>query len=158
MNNQRYFPLFIDLTERKIVVVGGGKTGTRRVKALLPFTRNITVIAPELTADLRALAMAGHIQMVERPVKKSDFLDAFIVLAVTNDWKLNDTICKICRDEGIYVNTSNDREESDFLFPGICTQDDLVVGISSGGRDHHRARVLRAAVQKMMEQLPSYSE
>ena len=158
MSNQRYFPLFIDLSERQIVVVGGGKVATRRVKSLMPFTRNITVVAPDLTADLRALAMAGHIQVVERPVKKSDFLNAFIVLAVTNDRKLNDTIYNICRGEGIYVNTANDREESDFFFPGICIQDNLVVGVTAGGKDHHRARVLRAAIQKMMEQLPSYDQ
>ena len=46
MKNKRYFPMFIDLSDKKIIVVGGGKIATRRVTTLLQFTRNITVIAP----------------------------------------------------------------------------------------------------------------
>ena len=52
MKNKRYFPLYVDLSDKNIVVVGGGTIATRRVKALLLFTRNITVIAPKMTADL----------------------------------------------------------------------------------------------------------
>ena len=50
MKNKRYFPLYVDLSDKNVVVVGGGTIATRRVKALLLFTRNITVIAPKMTA------------------------------------------------------------------------------------------------------------
>ena len=158
MREKRYFPLFVDLSDKKIVVVGGGNIATRRVKSLLAFTRNITVIAPAITSDLIALSMSGHIQIEQRPVRRSDFAEAFMVLAATNDWKLNDTIYEICKDEGIFVNVANDREQCDFYFPGICIQDNLVVGVTASGDDHKRARLLRAAIQKMLERLPPMSQ
>lgn len=69
MKNKRYFPLYVDLSDKNIVVVGGGTIATRRVKALLLFTRNITVIAPKMTADLWELGKLGKIQIQPRPVK-----------------------------------------------------------------------------------------
>ena len=49
MKNKRYFPMFIDLSDKKIVVVGGGNIATRRIRTLLQFTRNITAIEPKST-------------------------------------------------------------------------------------------------------------
>ena len=92
MKNKRYFPLYVDLSDKNVVVVGGGTIATRRVKALLLFTRNITVIAPKMTADLWELGKLGKIQIQPRPVKKSDFSMAYMVLAVTNNRELNEEI------------------------------------------------------------------
>ena len=72
MKNKRYFPLYVDLSDKNIVVVGGGTIATRRVKALLLFTRNITVIAPKMTADLWELGKLGKIQIP--PCEKIRFL------------------------------------------------------------------------------------
>ena len=154
MSTKRYFPLFVDLSDKKVVIVGGGKVATRRVKALLAFTQNITVVAPYQTSDIQALSMAGHLTVESRPVRRSDFLNAFLVLAATDDRKLNETICDICRDEGIFVHVEDVQEDCDFIFPGICIQDSLVVGVTSHEKEHARAKILRASIQKMMEQLP----
>ena len=99
MKNKRYFPLYVDLSDKNIVVVGGGTIAPRRVKALLLFTRNITVIAPKMTADLWELGKLGKIQIQPRPVKKSDFSMAYMVLAVTNNSELNEEIYRICKEE-----------------------------------------------------------
>ena len=53
MKNKRFFPMFVDLSDKKIVVVGGGNIATRRIKTLLQFTRNITAVAPKTTMDSR---------------------------------------------------------------------------------------------------------
>ena len=116
--------MFIDLSDKNIVVVGGGNIATRRVKTLLSFTRNIRVIAPKVTMEMMELGKAGYVELITRPVKRTDFAMAYMVIAATNDRKLNDEIHRICRQEGVYVNVASDREQCDFYFPGIYMEED----------------------------------
>ena len=119
MKNKCFFPMFVDLSDKNVVVAGGGSIATRRVKTLLSFTRNITVIAPTMTPELIELGKTGKINAQMRPVKRSDFAFAYMVLAATNDWKVNDEIYKICKEEGIYVNVADSKDKCDFYFPGV---------------------------------------
>ena len=167
MKTKRYFPMFIDLSDKKIVVVGGGNIATRRVRTLLQFTRNITAIAPKCTMELQELgktgyapkvtmemmelSKAGYVELLTRPVKRSDFAMAYMVIAATNDWKLNDEIYRVCKEEGIYVNVADDKSKCDFYFPGIYMKDEVVVGITASGLDHSRAKKVRIAIQEAME-------
>ena len=151
MKNKPFFPMFIDLSDKNIVVVGGGSIATRRVKTLLAFTRNITAVAPKTTMELHELGKAGFVNLINRPVKRSDFTMAFMVIAATNDWKLNDEIYRVCKEEGIYVNVADDKSKCDFYFPGIYMQDEVVVGITASGLNHKKARKVRVAIQEAME-------
>ena len=151
MKNKRFFPMFVDLSDKKIVVVGGGNIATRRIKTLLQFTRNITAVAPKTTMELHELGKAGFVNLINRPVKRSDFTMAFMVIAATNDWKLNDEIYRVCKEEGIYVNVAYDKSKCDFYFPGIYMQDEVVVGITASGLNHKKARKVRVAIQEAME-------
>ena len=151
MKNKRFFPMFVDLSDKKIVVVGGGNIATRRIKTLLQFTRNITAVAPKTTMELHELGKAGFVNLINRPVKRSDFTMAFMVIAATNDWKLNDEIYRVCKEEGIYVNVADDKSKCDFYFPGIYMQEEVVVGITASGLNHKKARKVRVAIQEAME-------
>lgn len=73
MKNKRYFPMFIDLSDKKIVVVGGGNIATRRIRTLLQFTRNITAIAPKSTMELQELGKTGLCQSDYTSGKKVRF-------------------------------------------------------------------------------------
>ena len=155
MKNKRYFPMFIDLSDKKIVVVGGGNIATRRIRTLLQFTRNITAIAPKSTMELQELGKTGYVNLITRPVKRSDFDMAYMVIAATNDWKLNDEIYRVCKEEGIYVNVADDKSKCDFYFPGIYMKDEVVIGITASGLDHSRAKKVRLAIQEAMEEIVS---
>ena len=76
-----------------------------------------------------------------------------MVIAATSEWKINDEIYRICKQEGIYVNVVSDKEKCDFYFPGIFMQDDLVVGITASGLDHKKARRLREEIEKALEKI-----
>ena len=153
MKNKRYFPMFVDLSDKKIVVVGGGNIATRRVKTLLQFTRNVTAIAPKCTAELQELGKTGYVNLITRPVKRTDFQMAYMVIAATNDWKLNDEIHRVCKEEGIYVNVASDREACDFYFPGVYMRDEMVVGVTASGLDHKKAKRVREEIQNALEKV-----
>lgn len=142
--------MFVDLSDKHVVVVGGGNIATRRAKTLLQFTRNVTVVAPQMTAELLEMGKAGIVRTQIRPVKRSDFDFAYIVIAATNDWKLNEEIYRICKEQGIYVNVADDKSRCDFYFPAIYMKDELVVGITANGLDHKKARKVRVAIEEAM--------
>lgn len=144
--------MFVDLSDKKVVVVGGGNIATRRVKTLLQFTRIVTAIAPKCTAELQELGKTGYVNLITRAVKRTDFQMAYMVIAATNDWKLNDEIYRVCKEEGIYVNIADDKNKCDFYFPGIYMKDELVVGVTASGLDHKRAKKVRVAIQEAMEE------
>lgn len=150
--------MFVDLSDKNIVVVGGGNIATRRVKTLLQFTRNITVVAPQMTLELLEMGKAGQIISQIRPVKRSDFVRAYMVIAATNDGKLNDDIYRVCKEEGIYVNVASDKDKCDFYFPGVVMEDELVVGITASGLDHKKARRVREEIQKILEKAAGEEE
>ncbi len=147
------FPLFFDLRDRQVLVVGGGKIASRRIKALLPFAGRITVVAPECTEDLRALAGSGEIVWHARPFAEADLNGAFLVLAATGDAAADDTVWRLCRERGIWVNLASDRTKCDFYFPGVARKDSVIVGVTAGGTDHKRAREVSEAIRELLKDI-----
>ena len=88
-NETGYFPLFMDISDKKIVVIGGGNIAARRVKVLSQFCRNLTVVAPRIHPDLLTLEEKGQIRVIRREYEREDIYDAWMVLATTDQHKLN---------------------------------------------------------------------
>ena len=103
----RYFPLFVDLEQKKIVVVGAGRIAERRIQTLLSFEAQITVIAPEASVKIRKLAKEGrlHWQQERWSPEAESFLDgSLFVLAAVDDGAVNKAVFRACRARGIPVN------------------------------------------------------
>lgn len=151
MKQNKFFPLFVSLSGKKIVVVGGGKIATRRIQTLLPFCDGITVIAPEITEELKPLAEEGSVlHWHKKAYEREDILDADLVLACTDSKDLNDGIAAVCRCLGITVNHCGDKTKCDFYFPGVAACGSLVVGVTAGGTDHKKARKLTEKIREML--------
>lgn len=151
------FPLFVDLSEKKILVVGAGRIASRRMEALLPFAGQITVIAPEASPRVLKLAGDGCILYLQRPYIEGEIpRDICLVLAATGDREVNRAVYRECKEKGIPVNVSSQKELCDFYFPGIIQEKNLTVGVTAGGRDHALARrateYLRQAVKNFAKE------
>ena len=146
-----FFPLFVDLSAKHVVVVGAGRIAARRVSVLAQFTPHITVIAPGIHPDIEALALAGRLILVRKGYAPTDISGADLVLAATDDAGLNELICDDCRLRNIPVNVSSDKALCDFYFPGIVRQDNVVVGVTASGADHVFARRVTDAVRDALE-------
>ena len=81
-----------------------------------------------------------------------------MVIAATNDRKLNDDIYRVCKEEGVYVNVSSDREKCDFYFPGVFMKDEVVVGITASGLDHKKAKRVREEIENALEKTAGESD
>ena len=140
MRSSSYFPMFIDLSGKKIAVVGGGKIALRRIRTLLQFGGKLTVVSPEALPELEALAEEGRIVWIREAYRRELILDADMVLACTDNPAVNDEIYGVCRCLGIPVNVCSDRRKCDFYFPGVVKKENVVVGVTAGGTDHRKAR------------------
>ena len=147
------FPLFLDLTQKRITVIGGGNIATRRILTLLDFVRQITVIAPEIRPELEALALESRINVRKRKFVPDDLNDADLVITATGVADVDDWVWRLCREKQIPVNVSADQRKCDFFFPGIARKGNLVAGITAGGTDHKLVKRVTEAVQSILDTL-----
>ena len=151
MEDYPFFPVFVDLSGRRALVVGGGRIAARRVNTLSQFCPNVTVVAPSIHPDIAALAARGRVKTVARAYREEDLDGAELVLACTDNGALNAAVAEACRERRIPVNDASDRSRCDFLFPGIARRSPVVAGVTAGGRDHALARRATEAVRRCLE-------
>ena len=147
--DRRKFPLFIDLHGRRVVVCGGGQIAARRVRTLSLFGPEITVIAPEILPEIRALP---GVRCVEARCDPDSLPAADFVLAATGDPAVNAAVAAACRARGVPVNNASDQSQCDFQFPAVAVRGDLVAGVNAGGTDHSLVRRAAAAIRKLWEE------
>lgn len=147
---KKMFPLFVDLTEKKILVVGAGKIASRRVRTLLSFPGEITVEAPQAAEEILELAEKGEIHYRKKDYAREDLYDADMVIAATDNREVNEDIYSACKCLGIQVNVASDQNKCDFHFPGILEYDGVVMGFNGSGRDHRKVRQVREKVQEAL--------
>lgn len=119
-NRKHYFPMFVDLTDKKVVVAGAGTIAKRRIRTLVKFTDELIVVAPEVNQELKQMQQEGKLTILKKHFEREDIYDAALVIAATNDNKVNQEIYTACKCLGIPVNVCADKTRCDFYFPGIA--------------------------------------
>ena len=152
MEDRLFFPLFFDLSDKRALVVGGGKIAARRTKALLPFVGHLTVVTKEASDELRALSDAGEIELLERPFAPEDLEGMFLAVCATGDETVDETVWRLCRERGVLVNIASDKDKCDFYFPGVARRGSVVAGVTAGGTNHSLAREVTEKIRKMLEE------
>ena len=145
-----YFPVFIDLKGKDVVVVGGGLVAERKVKKLLPFEPNIKVIAPKVTKELKELRREGKIELMLRKVKLYDIKRAFLVICAVDDIRLQKRLYDYCKKRGILYNAVDSIEYCSFIFPALVVKGNVVIGISTSGRVPALSRAIREYLEKVL--------
>ena len=150
---KRYFPLFVNLKDVKTVIIGGGSIAQRRALVLSDFCGDITLVSPDITNGLKELSDAGRIRVIKRKYERSDIEGAAVVLALTDDAKLNERIHDDCKELGILVNVSTDKSLCDFYFPSVVRKGSMVAGICASGTAHKKVKEIRETVEEAMKEV-----
>jgi len=145
-----YLPVFLQLRARPVVVVGGGRVAARKVQLLRRAGATVTVVAPELHAELRELAAAGELRHVPAVFDPSHVTGAVAVVAATGLTEVNAAISAAARERQIPVNVVDDPERSTFIFPAIVERSPILVAISSGGKAPVLARRIREQLEALL--------
>ena len=140
----RYLPINLDIRTRPVVVVGGGEIAGRKVLRLLESGALVTVVAPQLTEELRQLARNGRIRHLERDYAAGDLNGAFLAIAATSDSAVNRTVAAEARGGSILIDRVDEPEMNSFTMPAVITRGDLVITVSTSGKSPALARKIRA--------------
>ena len=153
---KKYFPLYVDISEKKMVVIGGGVIATRRVKTLLAFAENIVVVAPEITQELQELHNQGCISWLQECYDMKQLQNADMVIAATNQPEINHQVKADCqaieKTTGcqILVSVIDDNNLCDFYFPSIIQNEEMVIGINSGGKSPSKTKKIRQKIEALL--------
>lgn len=145
----RYFPMFLDLKNRKALVVGGGEEALRKVRLLLKTEALIEVVATELHPELTDLSVWGSIYWLGHGFHE-DQLDGAALVFVASDDETNERVSAAARARSIPVNVVDEPDLSTAITPAIVDRDPLVVAIGSEGAAPILAQGIRARVESML--------
>jgi len=148
----RWFPIFLDLRNRRVVVVGGGGIAERKIDLLLEAKPNLTVIAPSLTARLRARVDAGEITHEPREFQATDLDGARLVLAATDAPLVNRAVAEAAEVRGIPANIVDNAELSTGILPAIVDRSPLIIAIGTEGSAPALARYVRARIEALLDE------
>jgi precorrin-2 dehydrogenase/sirohydrochlorin ferrochelatase len=127
-------PINLHLKGKNCLVVGAGIVAERKIYSLLPTEAEIFVVANVVSPAIKALLAKRKLRLSKREFKLADLKDKFLVIAATDNKKVNNLIAKLCRSRKIIVNAVDSLANSDFIFPAYFTRGDLVISISTNGK------------------------
>lgn len=144
-----YFPFYIDIEKKDILVVGGGAVALRKVEKLLPFNPVITVVSPEICNEIVKLG----VKTVKRVFADSDLDGMFCVISATNNSQVNEHIYRLCSEKNIPVNAVDDKERCTFIFPALVKENGITAGITTSGKSPVYAKYIKEQLIHLLENI-----
>lgn len=161
-----YFPMFVDMTERECLIVGGGNVAYRKVIVMLDFGAKVTVVAEDICDELRNLTIddisneyksglytankENRITFIKRRFERKDCDGMEMVIAATDDNALNHEIAEYCKAKDIMVNAVDQKADCSFIFPSYIKEKNLVAAFSSGGNSPVLTQYLKGKEQEIL--------
>ncbi len=147
-----YFPLFADLHNRPVLVVGGGAVAARKVNLLLKAKADIRIVARKLNPELTALYERERIWWIGKEFNAEQVRSVFLVISATDDEQLNQRVFRVAESLHKLVNVVDDQAHCSFIFPSVINRHPIQVAISSGGAAPVLARLLREKLEALLPQ------
>ena len=143
------YPIFLDLAERRVVVIGGGAVAVRKAQVLLAAGARVVVVAKEIDDRLTIAGDHGKAELAKSAYSKNYLNGAVLVIAATNDTKLNSQIYKHCQELEILCNVVDVPELCDFFVPAVVRRGDLQITIGTDGNCPAYAGHLRKKLEQI---------
>jgi siroheme synthase-like protein len=142
----RHYPIFLDLKDQPVLVVGAGKVALRKTRGLLDAGARITVVAPECESEFETLP----VRLLKRRFRASDLIGAVLVFAATDDRLTNHRIGVAAKGKGVFANIADSAEECGFLVPARVNNDNIQIAVSTGGDNPRLAAELRRKLEEVL--------
>lgn len=150
-----YYPMMMDLENKKILVIGGGKVAYRKIKGLLETGAYIYVVGTEISLEIQAIKHQKLI-LIERSFMPSDLENKDIAFVCTNSRETNERIVDLAKAKGLLTSCVEQKVRADFIVPAVYRNGDLTVAVSTSGANPTLAKNIRDEIARQYE--GNYSE
>lgn len=148
--NFPYYPIYLDIEERPVLIIGGGEVCARKAETMLRYGARVTVVSPAFTEDIERWAADGKMTLRRKRYEESDLEGAAIVIASTDDPCVNARIARDCRRRKLPVNVVDVTHLCEFIVPAIVETGSISVAISTGGKSPALARTLKEDLKRVI--------
>lgn len=145
-----YYPIYIDIEDRHVVIVGGGTVCARKAETMMKYGARVTVVSPQLSDEIEGWAAAGQLSVRRKVYEEGDLDGASIVIASTDNACVNGRVARDCRRRHIPVNVVDVTHLCEFIVPAIVEQGSVTLAVSTGGKSPALARTLKEDLQKFV--------
>lgn len=145
-----FFPIFVNLQNKKCIVIGGGTVAERKLEQLLQYNAEITVISPEVTSNIEKLAESNLLTWIKKQYQNGDLNGASLVFATADNDAVNHEASREASAAGALINVADDPDECDFIYPSIIKRGDLTIAISTGGKSPALCKKIRVQLQEVI--------
>jgi precorrin-2 dehydrogenase / sirohydrochlorin ferrochelatase len=139
-----HYPLFLDLKGQPVVVIGAGKVAARKIRSLLAAGACVTAISPQ------AYRLPKSVRWIKRTYRRGDLAGARLVVAATNDLRVNELVCAEAKRRKLLVNCIAPPAAGNFIVPAVARRGKLTVAISTGGLSPSLAKQLRHDLERIL--------
>lgn len=142
-----FLPVAIDITDKKIVIIGGGKVALHKTMIISRFTQNVTVVSPCFKEGFGELPFT----LIRRPYTPGDIRDAFLIYVCTENEELNSRIKQDAKELGILASVCDNPSLCDFISPAILKKENICIAVSSNGREVYRSIRIRDRIKEWVQ-------
>ncbi len=143
-----YYPICVDVRDRRCVVIGGGAVAQRKVTALLRYGARVRIISPALTAGLERLVSARRVTWAQRGYRHCDVQGARLIYAATDDRPTNRAVFRDANRHRVLVNVVDQPPLCSFIAPAQVQRGGLVLAVSTGGASPSLAQQIRRQLER----------
>lgn len=153
-----WFPLFINLENKKVLVIGGGKVAAKKIEKILEYGADITVVTENVVEEkllkLENIKIENN-QKIENDKAKIEKLvkGYFLVIAATDNEELNENIANVCDSNGMLINNVSSKVKMNAMFGGIVKNSEFQIAISTSGKNCKRSRAMKSEIQKVLDKI-----
>lgn len=143
-----FYPISLNLKDKKCLVVGGGRVAERKVTSLLACGAKVHLVSPQLTPSLNQLAFNGEISYIGRDFINQDLENCFLVICATDNSLINQKVAQEAMKGNILVNVVDNPELCNFFVPAVLQRGDLTISVSTAGKSPLLARRIRENLEQ----------
>lgn len=152
----KYYPILLNLRNKKCVVLGGGTVALRKANSLLKAGSRVHLISPKLCPGLKRLKEQKMVSWTNSPYRKTHLKGAFLAIAATSDKAINTKISQDAMKSDILINTVDAENLSNFIVPSSICKGGLILSISTSGQAPCLSKRMRQDLNRLL--VPEYAK